>query len=104
MILYNVTINIDERSHADWLEWMKEVHIPDVMRTGLFLENKICLIHGESEGGISYSVQYILKTMEDYNRYQTEFAPALQNEHNLRYNGRFAAFRTILEIVHFATP
>jgi hypothetical protein len=42
MILYNVTVSIDESVEKEWLQWMKEVHIPDVMNTGLFVSSKIC--------------------------------------------------------------
>jgi len=100
MILYNVTVSIDPDAHDEWLQWMKEVHIPDVLKTGLFLENKICRIHAEEEGGKAYSIQYLLKSWEDYEKYQAEFAPALQEDHTNRYAGKFAAFRTMLEVVH----
>lgn len=100
MIIYNVTINIDHEVHDEWLQWMKEVHIPDVMKTGLFLENKICRIHAEEEGGRSYSIQYTLNSWSDFETYQQEHAHALQKDHTDRYNGRFAAFRTMLEVVH----
>ena len=56
MILYNITINIDYDVHDEWLEWMKQVHIPQVLKTGLFIENRICQIHAEEEGGRSYSI------------------------------------------------
>ena len=36
MILYNVTVKIAKAVHDDWLEWMKTVHIPDVLKTNLF--------------------------------------------------------------------
>jgi len=100
MILYNVTISIDSAIQEEWLEWMKEVHIPDVMNTGLFLENKICRIHAHEEGGKSYSIQYLARSQKDFDRYEKEFAPKLQQEHTQRYKNRFAAFRTILEVVH----
>lgn len=100
MILYNVTISVDESIAEEWLQWMIKVHIPDVMNTGLFIDNKICRIHAEEQGGLSYSIQYIARSMEDYERYQKEYAPSLQKDHAERYAGRFAAFRTILEILH----
>ncbi|MFN7266562.1 MAG: DUF4286 family protein, partial [Bacteroidota bacterium] len=31
MILYNVTLTIDMAIHDDWVRWMKDQHIPDVM-------------------------------------------------------------------------
>ena len=102
MILYNITVNVDESISEEWLQWMKEVHVPDVLSTGLFIENKIARIHAEEEGGISYSVQYLLKNWDNYNRYQSEFATALQKEHHLKYAQRCVAFRTVLEIIHTA--
>ncbi len=103
MILYNVTISIDENVHDEWLNWMKTVHIPDVMKTGMFVDNKICRIHGEEEGGKAYSIQYLAESWDHYNRYQEEFAQALQKDHLDRYSGKFGAFRTILEVVHHQT-
>ena len=66
MILYNVTVNIDQDVSEEWLQWMKNIHIPDVLSTGLFLENKIARIHAEEEGGVSYSIQYLLENWKDY--------------------------------------
>lgn len=100
MILYNVTISIDNDVHDEWLCWMTEHHIPDVMATGLFIENKIARILAEEEGGKAYSIQYLARDMETYERYQKEFAPRLQQEHSERFNGKFGAFRTLLHVIH----
>ena len=101
MIIYNVTINIDAEVHDEWLRWMKEEHIPRVMATGAFLENRICRVLGDDEG-ITYAIQYACTDMPTYERYRTEHAPRLQAETQQRYAGRFAAFRTLLEVVHTA--
>ena len=100
MILYNVTVNIDHLSHDKWLKWMKEEHIPDVLATGLFFDGKLSRIMEEDEGGTSYSIQYLAKSMEDYERYLAEHAPRLQSEHEKHFGGKFVAFRTLLKVVH----
>ena len=41
MMLYNVTVGIDQSIEAEWLPWMKEIHIPAVLETGMFLNAKI---------------------------------------------------------------
>ena len=104
MILYNVTVSIDYDVHQNWLKWMKEVHIPNVLATGLFIENKIAKIHAEEEGGVSYSIQYLLKSWEDYHNYIDNFSLELQKEYHTKYGNKSVAFRTILEIVHIAKP
>lgn len=102
MIVYNVTINVDADVAEEWLHWMKEVHIPDVMATGLFLDNRIMRILADEEGGLSYAIQYTCADMATYERYKAEHAPRLQAETQKRYSGHFAAFRTLLEVVHTA--
>jgi hypothetical protein len=100
MILYNVTVNIDRAHHDEWLEWMRKVHIPEVMRTGMFVENRLCrLIGDEDSGGITYSVQYVCRNMSDFERYQHDFAALMQAKHNEKYKDKFVAFRTLLEII-----
>ena len=101
MIIYNVTINIDDSVRDEWLKWMKEVHIPDVMRTGLFLENRMLkILTDETEtGGTNYSVQYTCRNMDDFNTYEKTFAPALRKAHAEKYSDRFVSFRTLLELV-----
>ncbi len=98
-VLYNVTVSVDEAVHETWLEWMKSVHIPDVMATGMFLENRICRVLDFEEGGITYAVQYVCASAGDLTRYREEFAAALQADHNEKFGQHCAAFRTVLEIL-----
>lgn len=99
MLIYNVTVNIDDSVHEEWLKWMKDHHIPSVMATGYFLENKICRVLVDEESGKTYSIQYTCANMEDLQEYQAKEAPKLQKEHTERYKDKFVAFRTVLEIV-----
>jgi hypothetical protein len=100
MIIYNVTINIDTDVEQEWLAWMKDVHIPDVMATGLFLESRMMRVLADDQGGNTYAIQYTAADMAHYERYRDEHAPRLQAETQKHYGGRFAAFRTLLQVVH----
>jgi len=98
MIIYNVTVGIDKDVESEWLSWMKTKHIPDVMATGMFEENKIYRVLTE-EDNISYTIQYFSDSLAKVEKYLTEFAPGLINEHNERYKNKHVAFRTLLESV-----
>jgi hypothetical protein len=100
MIVYNVTVNIDMDAHEEWLAWMKEVHMPDVMATGQFVESRLHRVLAADEGGLTYAVQYTAPDMAHYERYRDEHAPRLQGDAHARFGGRFVAFRTLLEVVH----
>lgn len=99
MIIYNVTVKIDNDVHDEWLAWMCEVHIPDVLNTGHFTANQIAKVLVDDEDGITYSIQYRCRTMADLEQYQRDHAPRLQAEHSERYRDKFVAFRTLLEVV-----
>ncbi len=101
MIIYNVTVNVEDEIHKDWIAWMKKIHIPEVMNTGFFLEHKIAKVitTQEDETGHTYAIQYTCDSMADLEEYQEKHAPKLQQEHGDRYQGKFVAFRTLLEVV-----
>lgn len=100
MYLYNVTVTIDLDVHEDWVRWMQETHIPDVMITGMFISYRMSRLigHEHTESEI-YTVQYAVRDMDHLLRYQNEFAPELQRQHMERYQGKYAAFRTVMEVV-----
>jgi len=99
MILYNVTVKVERDTHDDWLQWMKEVHIPDVLATGFFTENKLCRLLIDETDGFTYSIQYFCTDMDTLEQYQKEHATRLQQEHQEKYDGKFVAFRTLMEVV-----
>lgn len=99
MILYNVTVSIDPQIAEEWLSWMRSKHIPDVMATGCFIESRISRVHGEEEGGVTYAITYLSLNKELMDTYQNTHAPNLQKEHSELFQGKFAAFRTLLSVV-----
>lgn len=100
MYIYNVTINIEESVHDEWLQWMKETHIPDMLATGKFSEAKMCKVMVEEEmGGVTYSVQYTTTNKATLELYYKEDADRLRQDLTKLFAGKFVAFRTELEIV-----
>ena len=70
MIIYNVTTNIQESVHDQWLTWMQEKHIPEVLATGKFTSARIVRVLIEEEmGGMTYAVQYAPKSKELLQKY-----------------------------------
>jgi len=98
MFLYNVTIGIDKDVEGEWLAWMKEEHIPDVLATGKFVAHKMYkVLHDNNDGSVSYSVQYFAESLDHVVSYLEQFAPALVEKHKLKYGNKHVAFRTLLE-------
>lgn len=100
MLLFNETIGIDKEIEGEWLQWMKEKHIPDVLKTGMFVSFKIYkVLHDQEDGTISYSIQFFAKTIDHIQQYLEVFAPVLVEEHRQKFHNKHVAFRTLLEEV-----
>lgn len=99
MYIYNVTINIQEDIHDEWVEWMKKEHIPDMLNTGKFKKALMTRVMVKEEmGGVTYSIQYTAESKQMLERYYEEDAKELRGKTAL-FEGKFVAFRTELEVI-----
>lgn len=99
MYIYNVTINIQEDVHERWVDWMKNEHIPDMLKTGKFIKALMTKVMVDEEmGGITYSVQYTAESKQMLDRYYAEDAKELRGK-TAPFEGKFVAFRTELEVI-----
>ncbi|GAA4469568.1 DUF4286 family protein [Nemorincola caseinilytica] len=100
MIVYNVTIKVEADVADEWVSWMKDEHIADVLSTGLFTECRLCrLLEQDEAEGVTFSAQYTCATLAEYNKYIDVHAPAMREKGFKRFGGRFVAFRSVMEVV-----
>lgn len=99
MLLYNVTLILEDAVAEEWLQWMQETHIPEVMATGMFVSNRLLKVLDSPNEGITYCAQYVAENESNYNEYLEKYAPALQADLNERFKNRFVAYRTLMEFV-----
>lgn len=105
MLIYNVTVNIDESVHEPWLDWMRDRHIPDMLATGKFSHAKMVRVLVEEDlGGITYSIQYTVQDRKTLEAYYREDAPRLREDAQRNFPNKFVAFRTELEVVSQQIP
>jgi hypothetical protein len=99
MIIYNVTVSVEESIKSDWIKWMQEVHIPEVMAAGIFTKAQINRVIAQEDSDNTYAIAYTCSTMKDLHQYQIIFSPELQQKHVTRYGDKAVAFRTIMEVI-----
>ena len=100
MILYNVTIGIDKEIEQEWMAWVKNTHIPTVMKVGVFVDYKFYkVLTLDDEGSSSYCIQYFTPTINQFQQYLDGYAKSLIEEHHLKFKDRHVVFQTLLEEV-----
>lgn len=104
MVLYNVTVSVSQEHANDWVKFMMEEHIPEVLATGHFRDFRLCHVQGEAEGGVTFAVQYMARDAQSLETYQKEHAPAIQASHQTKWGSHAVAFRTVLPLIAEGHP
>ena len=104
MILFSLTVNIDNEIEDEWLEWMRQTFIPSLWLTGFFQEKRFLkLLNEELQGnGITYSLQFTLDGIGKMKEFEANHLPDFRNMLYGKYSGRLVDFFTILETVDIA--
>ncbi|GBL36310.1 hypothetical protein EMGBS15_19050 [Filimonas sp.] len=81
MYIYNVSIKIVPEIETDWVRWMKEEHMNEVLQTGLFDQYILFeLMEPVDEDGKTYIAQYMTDSRARYEKYIEEYAPLLREK------------------------
>lgn len=98
MYIYNVTIQLDLSIETEWLQWMYQEHLQEVMSTGCFDSYTLLeLLEPYEPDSKTYVVQYFTDSNERYTNYIENFAPLLRQKGLDKFQNQFIAFRTILK-------
>ncbi|MEN8764531.1 MAG: DUF4286 family protein [Wenyingzhuangia sp.] len=101
MYIYNVTTNVADAIYQNWLVWMKEDYIPQMLATKKFASAKITRVMIQEEmGGKTFSVQYSIKDKETFKAFYVEDASRMNAIMQSKFeNGLVVSFQTELEVI-----
>ena len=96
---YEVSIEVmKEHSHA-WVDWMISIHIPEVMKCGIFINAKLSKVTDPaSEIYDTFHIQYSANSLQDIQRYRSEYSPALQASHNQIFGDYTKGMRKVMQL------
>lgn len=97
MIVYNVTVKVENGIIDAWLEWI-QAHMPEVVGTGCFESFSFFeLLEPKIDDQRTFVIQYFAKTEEDYQRYLSDFASEMKEDGIKKFGEQFVAFRSLLK-------
>lgn len=99
MVLYNITIIMDEGVQMSWLNWANQELIPSIMDTNLFVSNRTLKVLDSPNEGITYCIQFIADDIHKYNEYQDRFADRLTSAQPAEFENRCFSFTTVMEFI-----
>ena len=96
MIVYQVKVLVQPQIEKEWLAWMKQTHVPDLLATGLVVSSKILRSLDDPH---TYYFHYYFKSQADYRHYVQHHAPRLQAHPLELFGGKFEAGRKLMEMI-----
>ena len=100
MIIYNVTIQLEEAIHQQWLDWLQGIHIPEVIGTGCIIKaNVVRMLEVDDSEGPTYAIQYFAESKAMYDKYIELHAPEMRQRSFDKWGNRFIAFRSVMQVV-----
>ncbi len=101
MFIYNVTIKVQEVIHEDWLQWLKDEHVPEVLATGCFTNATIVkLLELDDSEGPTYAIQYVAESKVLYNQYIENFSGILRQKSFDKWGNQFMGFRSLMQVIN----
>lgn len=97
MIIYNVTVTVQNEIVEEWLNWIRLEHIPEVLSTGLFIDSVLKRVITNYNDESTFAVSYTCESMKKLHEYEVTWSKKLQKKHILKFGEKVASFRTILE-------
>ena len=98
MYIYSVTITIETGAEQEWLKFMQQKHIADVLKTGYFTSAYMRkAVNEDNAAFVTYNIEYTANSMEAYTQYQQLEAARLQKDVADRFSGKFTAQRTVYQ-------
>lgn len=100
MFVYNVTVKVDWSVHDDWVKWMLNEHLPEMVNTGCFTNSKLMrLLETDENDGPTYAAQYLAEKKADYDRYIKDYSTAVRKKYDEKWGDRVVAFRTLMQVI-----
>ena len=100
MYIYNVTTQVKEFIHVEWLEWMRNDFIPEMIATELFSHYRIVKILDIDESdGPTYAIQYFTDSRTKYDQFVQLYSNKLSQKAIEKWKDKIFSFRSLMEVI-----
>ncbi|WP_207533861.1 DUF4286 family protein [Desertivirga arenae] len=99
MVLFNITVIIDDSINDEWISWIKEIFIPEAMSSNLIASNRLLKVLDSPNEGVTYCLQFILDDIGSYQSFQQNQFALLMDKQALHFTNKFVSFSTLMEFI-----
>lgn len=97
MVLYNLTIIVDETVNEEWQSWVKTAFIPKISETNLFISHRLLKVLNSPNEGITYCLQFVADNPGKYETFASDHASAIMGLHTQKFGNKCLSFSSLME-------
>lgn len=99
MLIYNTTFQVDDDVHDNFLIWVKECCIPQVLSQGILKSPRLCRILSHREEGTAYSLQWEVENSGLLHQWHLKQGVSLHEEIRKIFQDKVVGFPTLMEVI-----
>jgi len=100
MILYNITVIIEDGIEQEWLRWINQDFIPRALSSNLLVSSRLLKVIDSPNEGITYCLQFIADTLANYDEFIAIYASDLLDSHSQNFKNRSVFFSSAMEFIN----
>ena len=98
MIVYNTTYHANDKSAAQFVEWLKKEYVPKALADGKLSDPRLTMVlNAESNEGKNYSLQFRCASLDVLQDWYTKIGDDLVVALAQKFGHDVAGFSTLLE-------
>lgn len=100
MLIVNTTYHVSEDIQTDWIFWVKNEYIPEVIKTNMMVQPRFFHLLIEDEpGNVSYALQFEVKDLDTLENWFQKYGTEMQVTMSNRFQEKVMGFTTMMETV-----
>ncbi len=100
MYIIAYSFKVNDEIQTKWLDWIKQVFIPQHLATQLFQDFKLTrILDYGSEDGQTYSIQLSTESLAHLQKFSAQYSSTILNEHHQQFAGQYVSFQTVMEVI-----
>lgn len=97
MLLYNITVIVEDDIADKWVTWIKEDFIAPTMLTGIFISKSLLKVMFSPNEGVTYCIQFTAENLEAVQQFKQVHEPALMAALAAQFGNKALSFTSLME-------
>lgn len=100
MYVFNVTTQVSHSVSEEWMQWLKEIQLPEIMLSKCFSDFQIYKLLGHDETqGLTFVIQFFVESKESYENFIQNYAEVFRQNSITKWGNEMPSFETLLQKV-----